>query len=868
VLVVSSPEVDDGSLFDGPGEMRRRCRSVDWASTSMGPVRTWPAELRLMVRVCLDSGFAMSLHWGPDLAVLYNDAFVPIMGSHKHPQALGRPTRDVWAEQWLEVIGPLMQRVIDDATPVAADDLPLVLDRNGYPEECYFTFSYSPILGPDRNVGGVFTIVTETTGKVLAERRLRLVRNLGAVSATQAGTMADTCRAMHDVLSSTRQSVPFAVALLREDAEGRPRGVDAYGLAANTWSLGMSVDGYQDEAAVIENVMRTGQAQMLTGLRARQPGMILPGPIGPLVPDEAMVVPLTLDRGGDPVGVLVLGISPYRRLDEEYRSFLALIVAQIGVALTDSRAYQAQRTRVQVLVDLDLVKMEFFQNVSHELRTPLTLLLAPLRDVLDAPDAVHPNYRGQLETAERAAERLRRIVDALLAFAQAEAGSLIPHRQPVDIARLTADTASMFRSAAEHAGLRLDVTVPAEPIIATVDTGMWSTIVTNLLANAFKFTPHGAVSVHLHRTRETTDAVPPADDGTGPCDVVLTVADTGVGIPPEEQPRVFERFYRSTRTSLGGAGIGLALVADLVHAHDGHIELTSTPGVGSTFTVTVPQEVQAPAGPHGPTHRNTRPVSDRPDLAEVPTVSARATAVAGVNGTGHRDRAVDGTAQPAGGSRVMVVEDDADLRAYLTRLLTADGFHVTARAAAETALSAVVTDDGSPAIDLVLTDVMLPGRSGLQLVAELRAVGATGRLPILVLTARGGADAAAEGMAAGADDYIIKPFSSQELLARVRANIELHHLRETAIDDAEHRAQQVRGALDSNRTIGTAVGVLMTTYRLSAQLAFQVLVRASQDHNRKLRDIAAHVASTGNLPFRPTDIDDLIVRITDNPTRR
>ena len=190
--------------------------------------------------------------------------------------------------------------------------------------------------------------------------------------------------------------------------------------------------------------------------------------------------------------MLVLGISPYRRLDEEYRSFLALIAAQIGVALTDSQAYQAQRTRVQVLADLDLVKMEFFQNVSHELRTPLTLLLAPLRDVLDAPDAVRPDYRGHLEAAVRAGERLRRIVDALLDFAQSEAGTLVPHRQPVDLARLTAETASMFRSAAERAGLRFEVTVPSAPMIAAVDAGMWSTIVTNLIANAVKFTADGA----------------------------------------------------------------------------------------------------------------------------------------------------------------------------------------------------------------------------------------------------------------------------------------------------------------------------------------------------------------------------------------
>ena len=207
--------------------------------------------------------------------------------------------------------------------------------------------------------------MTETTGKLLAERRLRLVRTLGAVSATQAGTMADTCRAMLDVMAGTRQSVPFAVALLREDADGRPHGVGAYGLAADAWSLGMSTDGFDDEAAIVARVLQTGNAEVLTGLRARHSWAILPGPIGPLVPDEAMLVPLIVARGAGPIGVLVLGISPYRRLDDEYRSFLALIGAQVGVALTDTQAYQAQRNRVQTLADLDVVKMEFFQNSSR-----------------------------------------------------------------------------------------------------------------------------------------------------------------------------------------------------------------------------------------------------------------------------------------------------------------------------------------------------------------------------------------------------------------------------------------------------------------------------------------------------------------------
>jgi DNA-binding response OmpR family regulator len=208
-----------------------------------------------------------------------------------------------------------------------------------------------------------------------------------------------------------------------------------------------------------------------------------------------------------------------------------------------------------------------------------------------------------------------------------------------------------------------------------------------------------------------------------------------------------------------------------------------------------------------------------------------------------------------------VVEDDADLRGYLTRLLTGDGWVVHAVPDAETALT-LVADLPTPAPDVVLTDVMLPGRDGLHLLSELRAAPATARLPVIVLTARGGADAAAQGMAAGADDYITKPFTSAELLARIRANHELHQLREGAVDAAETRAGQIRGALDSNRVIGTATGVLMTQHRLTAAQAFALLVAGSQHTNRKLRDLAAEVASTGNLTFRPTLTDELLDRAT------
>ncbi len=825
-------DADVPTLFEGPGEMKARYRSHDWSRTALGPVEEWSPDLRLMVRVCLNSGFPMSLHWGEQLAVLYNDAFIPALGSEKHTRALGMPSAEVWPEQW-DVIGELMRQVLTRKEPVARDDLPLILERNGFPEECYFTFSYNPVLDDHGTAVGFTNIVSETTRQVLSERRLRLMQNLGTVSATRAGSTIDTCRALLGVLAGTRQSVPFAAILLADEEGEQTRLVGSYGVDLG-WSDGTVVPAGSIEAETIARVMRNGHPELLTDLRQRMNGSIAPGPIGPLIADEAMVLPLTVALGTRPIGVMVLGVNPYRPLDEEYRSFLILIGLQIGSALQDAKAYETERRQVQLLTDLDLVKMEFFQNVSHELRTPLTLMLAPLQDLLSPVDALDSGQREHVEAAVRAAQRLRRIVDALLDFAQAEAGSLSPQRQSVDLAKVTTETASMFRSATEHAGLHLDVEVPG-PTMALVDVGMWSTIVTNLVANAVKFTASGGVTVRIT-----------ASDST----VVLTVADTGMGIAPDEQSRVFDRFYRSPAGgALGGAGIGLALVSDLVHAHEGHVQVSSKPGQGTTFTVTVPRgapiDELSPAPSMPEAEHSGSSAGETPDAAGETAGPVSAAVVAD---------------PPAEVPHLLLIEDDEDLRSYLTGLIANDGWRVTAVGDAESA-AALIGETGTAAADLIVTDVMLPGSSGLELVAALRADPATARLPIIVLTARGGPEAATDGLIAGADDYIVKPFASNELLARVRSTYELNRVREAEVEQARARAGQLRTALDSNRTIGTATGILMTTYRLAATQAFQLLTRASQDNNRKLRDLAAQVVDDRKLPFRPTDVDHLLSRI-------
>ena len=484
--------------------------------------------------------------------MLYNDAFIPLLGGQKHPQALGQSTRDVWAEQWDEIIGPLMQRVVQFVSPVSGDDQSFILERNGYPEECYFTFSYSPILGVDRKVGGVFNIVTETTAKVMAERRLRLVRNLGLVSATQGSSMAQTCLALLDVLASTRQSLPFAVALLSDSPDVLPRGVGAYGLAADAWSLGMSIDDYAEEGELILRVMRSGQPEMLTGLRERYSWAILPGPIGPLIPDEAMVVPLSVARGGEAAGVLVLGISPYRRMDDEYRSFLALVAAQVGIALTDTNAYQQERSRVQVLAELDWSRWSSSRRLPRATDSADPVAGAAARCAGDAGDAVR-----RPSTASNCGPpfRLRSGCGAWWTRCWTSPGAEArtwPGPAADRCGRSDRGKASMFRSTAEHAGLRFDV----DSRCAGDRGGRSRHVVDHRHQPAVQ-------RGEIHRTT----AVP---------SVELTRSATRHGCRAHRdrhRDRASTRRSRPgfstgstgrTRTTPSGAGIGLALVADLV----------------------------------------------------------------------------------------------------------------------------------------------------------------------------------------------------------------------------------------------------------------------------------------------------------------
>jgi DNA-binding response OmpR family regulator len=338
-----------------------------------------------------------------------------------------------------------------------------------------------------------------------------------------------------------------------------------------------------------------------------------------------------------------------------------------------------------------------------------------------------------------------------------------------------------------------------------------------------KFTPRGSIALRLDEGRD---------------EVRLTVSDTGLGISAEELPRVFERFHqvpaRGAR-SREGAGIGLSLVSDLARAHGGEVSVRSELGSGSEFTVRLPR---ATVGPH------QHPVTGAGSTV-APAFIAEAHTWSGTQSDPVPTEAGKQAELPAPGvlpgGKLLLVEDNVDMRDYLTRLLRAEGWQVEAVGSVEEALAT------SAAPDLVLSDVMLPDRSGLELVKLMRANPMLMRIPVILLTARAGAESASEGLRAGADDYIVKPFAASELLARVRTHYELATLREYALSRAEDKAANLERALASNRQIGTAMGILMARLKLTDEQAFDLLRKTSQNRHRKLRDIAEEVILTGEI---------------------
>lgn len=719
------------------GEMGQRIREFDWSRTSLKTIDTWPQSLQSALSICLNSNFPIAIYWGRELVLLYNDAWSPIPGN-KHPWALGHPAREVWPDIW-DAIEPQFQKAFS-GEPGGSKDALLPMQRHGYIEECYFDFTFTPIYGEGGKVDGVFNAVIETTYRIISERRTAFLKNLTLNIGLSQSIRQLYNNAMRFVAGFSKD-IPFALLYSYENGEAE--------IVAS--SIDETIVDSAKRMWPFKEIATAGTSFYIENLSEYL--VQVPHDYWNQAPTEAVVVPL-INSNGLTKGFIICALSSRRRFDEEYKLFIEGVANAITNVSNNIAALEEERKRSEALAEIDKAKTIFFSNISHEFRTPLTLILGSLEEILRNQET-DPTDREAMEIMHRNALRLLRLVNNLLDFSRIEAGKEKAQYQLTNIAQFTNDVTSNFRSVIENAGLDFQVTTNkiVQPVF--IDKLMWEKIVLNLLSNAFKYTLKG--TIHLSLAAENND-------------VILQVKDSGVGIPAEELPKMFQRFHRvqgvSGRT-YEGTGIGLSLVRELVHLHGGVITVNSTLGSGSEFTVRIPT-----GKAHLPVEKVLTDEADfKAALSETFVEEAFALLEWPFSTNGNGEPQI-----PPSSQTVLIVDDNADIRAYLRKLLQ-EHYHVV------TANNGM---DGLQKINeiiptLVVSDVMMPVMDGIQLVKEIKQNPATSNIPVILLSARAGEEAKVEGYDIGADDYLVKPFSAKELLARVQSQIKLKQSRENAL---------------------------------------------------------------------------------------
>ena len=751
-------------FLSGGGEMGKRIREYDWSKTPLGPISGWPQSLRTCIRIMLTSRQPIWIGWGKELIKLYNDPYKAIVGG-KHPWALGERASVVWKDIWKDIESMLRQVMENDEGTYVEAQL-LIMERNGYPEETYYTFSYTPIPGDDGSTAGMICANTDDTDRIISERQLKTLSELGK-SLTGTKSNADVIEQTISTLKGNPYDFPFALFYNISDRIAvLSNGTDS----ADAIPKLIDLNEDNEISFLLSEAASKRKLQIIEGVQAKIGS--LPKGAWQVAPDKVIILPISHAGASMPYGFLVVGLNPYRLPNEKYASFFSLIADQVSTSFTNIHLLDEERKRGEALAEIDRAKTIFFSNISHEFRTPLTLLLGPIEDTLHEPGNID-GTKIRMETAYRNALRMQKLVNTLLEFSRIEAGRMEGKFSLVDIKTYTRDLVSSFRSAIEKAGMVLEFT--GEPIKADifVDTDMWEKIVLNLLSNAFKYTEKGKIEVDLR---------------TGKKGVMLSVKDTGVGIPAEQLDKIFDRFHRIENIegrSQEGTGIGLALVKELVKLHSGTIEVESKVGEGSVFTVSIPMGKE-----HLPEDKIIyNPSSSNAGAGTAAFVQEALKWLPGEKqkSTSKGDNNKNIHAEQVGSTKckVLVVDDNADMRDYIERLMSSE-FHVMTAADGEDAFQKVLTFKP----DLLISDIMMPRLDGFGLLKKLQAHPDTKNIPVVFLSARAGEEARLDGLTAGAVDYLIKPFSGKELIATAKANIKIAKSQKAAEDNLKNVIMQ------------------------------------------------------------------------------
>ena len=794
-----------GQLFPGPSEMAGRMRAFDWSNNALGPPESWPQNLKTSVRVVLTSNHPMFVWWGDQLINLYNDGYADFLYS-RHPAALGQPASRVWPEIW-HLVGPRAEFAIQRDEGTYDEAMPFIMLRKGYPEETYVTFSYSPIPKDEGDPGGILCPVTEETQRIIGERQLSLLREL-ATRTANARTCDEACKSVATTIEAHPVDLPFALIYLIDREKqcaflsarsGLPTGSP---LIAEMVPLGVPC------LWPLGKVLEQREALRIADLTSAFTG--LPLVRGRYHVTQAIAMPILASFEAEPGGILIVGLNPLRTFDSGYEHFLELVTSTISAAISNGRAYESERRRAESLAQLDRAKTAFFSNVSHEFRTPLTLMLGPLRDMLANGHGTLSISRDELDLVYRNSLRLQKLVNALLDFSRIEANRVSAYYEPTDLAVFTAELASFFRSAIESAGLVLSVDCSPLGEPAYVDRRMWEKIVLNLLSNAFKFTLEGEIVVALRSEAGFAE---------------LSVRDTGVGIPEHEFPHIFERFHRvegvEGRTH-EGSGIGLALVQELVRIHGGTVGVKSVYRGGTEFTVSIPlgrAHLQGERVSEGSTQLSITAeagtyVTEAEHWLPDPLAASADDDSLVLHASGPSEARPPESPDTECSGRILLADDNADMRRYLQRLLEAH-YQVRTVGDGEAALKSARADPP----DLILSDMMMPRMDGLQLIQRLRNDPRTRSIPVVLISARAGEESQVEGLEIGADEYLIKPFSARELLARIGSLVVLKRTRDALQSELatqkENLTELTRELIESSRALQRSETYLSEGQRIS-----------------------------------------------------
>lgn len=727
------------------GQIADVIRTHDWGASALGPMINWPRELRSALGLCLQMKFPAAIFWGKDFILFYNDAMHALV-DREGTQHIGQRLAGFDPESWT-LIQPALQKVMETGEAILWEKAPWMSGRTGTLREGYFTTSYSSIPDASGGTAGVFLVTSDVTDSILGQRRSQTLADFGRPVPLVSDN--DACREAARILEQNPYDIPFASIYLfdltRSNAEFRA----GAGIQAGT---GVSPDRIplQGSYHPLTPAILSGRPEVLDVGRQLGP---LPSGGWEVPPREVVVIPLRATREREFIGAIIAGVNAHRPMDTEYRSFLEAVARQISVLILRARTYGRERKLAEEMEQQKRTWASFVDFANDEFRTPLTLTLGILEHVLNEPNTNGTQQAALLSGIRRGTLQLWNAVDMFTDLIRAQTDRLQPLFQPVDLCAVTEEVAKAFVAALAQPSICFSWECPSLGEMAYVDRGMWDRLILSLLVGAVHRTESGEIGVSIRKIGAWIDTV---------------VWDTGASIPEEEQAHIFEPL-RMKSASSRRASAGLALARHFATRHGGHVTVESERGKGSKFIVSIPR---------GRSHLGPGPVMEARDDVRPNVAALDAYVQDAMRWMPERESETSAGPEPAWRKRqlmaarphrVLAAVSDPDLRQYLVSAV-GEIYAVEAASDGQAALDALRR---SPPPDLLLADTELRVVNGLGVVRAVRADSSMGSLPVVLISSGSSEEDRLLAFAAGASDYLVKPFSAPELLIRLEAQIAL-----------------------------------------------------------------------------------------------